>query len=278
MKIITDTSSILTETRAKELDITLLPLQVAIDGNNYRDYFDISSPDFIELTKKSIPVSSQPAVGIVMDAYEGGEEILHITMTSGLSATYDSAFGLIQSSDITNVTLFNSKTLAGTQQYLVELAVKLRVNNNKIPEIVERMEHCLEHCQSFLVPDDFDYLKRGGRLSPLAATLGGLMKIKPIVIQTEGSQKLEKFGFGRNWKSTFKKIVEEMVNNGVNDKFKIYICHAENEEAANLAHELIKENINNSDVEILHLSPVLITQGGPGCVAVQYILKDPLVD
>ena len=58
---------------------------------------------------------------------------------------------------------------------------------------------------------------------------------------------------------------------------KIYICHAENEEAANLANELIKENIKNSDVEILHLSPVLITQGGPGCIAIQYILKDPLV-
>ena len=276
MKILTDTSSILTEVRAKELDITLLPLQVAIDGNNYRDYFEISSEDFIELTKKSIPVSSQPAVGEVMDAYEDKEETLHITMTTGLSATFDSAFGLIQSSDIKHVTLFNSKTLAGTQQYLVELAVKLR-DNNTIPEIVERMETCLKKCQSFLVPDDFDYLKRGGRLSPLAATLGGLMKIKPIVIQTEGSQKLEKFGFGRKWKTTFKSIVEEMVKNGVDEKFKIYICHAENEEAANLANELIKENIKNSDVEILHLSPVLITQGGPGCIAIQYILKDPLV-
>ena len=130
MKILTDTSSILTEVRAKELDITLLPLQVAIDGNNYRDYFEISSEDFIELTKKSIPVSSQPAVGEVMDAYEDKEETLHITMTTGLSATFDSAFGLIQSSDIKHVTLFNSKTLAGTQQYLVELAVKLRDNQN----------------------------------------------------------------------------------------------------------------------------------------------------
>lgn len=277
MKIITDTSSIITKTEAQDLDITLIPLQVAIDGNNYRDYFEISSPDFIELTKKAIPVSSQPAVGEVMDAYEGEEEILHITMTSGLSATYDSAFGILQSSDIKNVTLFNSKTLAGTQKYLVELAVKLRKNNNTISEIVERMDLCLEQCQSFLVPDDFDYLKRGGRLSPLAATLGGLMKIKPIVIQTEGSQKLEKFGFGRKWRTTFKNIVTEMVKNGVDDKFKIYICHAENEEAANLAYEQIKENIQNADVEILPLSPVLITQGGPGCVAVQYILKDPLV-
>ncbi len=277
MKILTDTGSLITQERAKQLGITLFPLQVAIDGKNYRDYFDISAYDFIELTKKSIPVSSQPAVGEVMEAYEDKEETLHITMTTGLSATYNSAYGIVQSSDSKHVTLFNSKTLAGTQQYLVELAVKLS-KDNTILEIVERMEYCLSECQSFLVPEDFDYLKRGGRLSPLAATLGGLIRIKPIVTQTEGSQKLEKFGFGRNWKRTFKHIIDKMIENGVSDKHKIYISHAENEEAATLAFKQVTESINNCDIEVLTLTPGMITQGGPGCVAIQYILKDPKVD
>ena len=275
MKIMTDTGSLIAVERAKELDITLFPLQVAIDGHNFRDYLDVSALDFIEMTKTAIPVSSQPAVGEVMDAYEGGQETLHITMTTGLSATYDSAFGLINSSDIKHVTLFNSKTLAGTEQYLVELAVKLR-ESNTIAEIVERMEYCLKECQSFLVPEDFDYLKRGGRLSPVAATLGGLLKIKPIVTQTEGSQSLEKFGFGRNWKSAIKNIVNKMVENGVSEKHKVYISHAENKGVAEMAQEMIKEMLNISDSVILPLSPGMITQGGPGCVAIQYILQDPL--
>lgn len=275
MKIITDTGSIITKEKAEELDIKLLPLQVAIDGKNFRDYFDVSNEDFIEMTKTAIPVSSQPAVGEVMDEYEDKEETLHITMTSGLSATYNSAFGIIQSSDIDHVTLFNSKTLAGTQQYLVDLAAKLR-NNNTVKSIVERMNHCLIECQSFLIPEDFDYLKRGGRLSPIAAKLGGLIKIKPIVVQTEGSQKLEKFGFGRNWKKAIRNIIDEMIKNGVNYKHKIYISHAENEKVANIANKMLKEFIENSDIEILRLTPAMITQGGPGCVAIQYILKDPL--
>ena len=276
MKLITDTGSLITEKRAKELGITLLPLQVAIDGENYRDYFDINSIDFIEKTKTSIPTSSQPAVGVVMDAYQDGQEALHITMTTGLSATYNSAFGIIESSDIKHVTLFNSKTLAGTEQYLVELAAKLK-DDHSIPEIVERMNFCLQECQSFLVPEDFDYLKRGGRLSPIAATLGGLMRIKPIVTQTEGSLTLEKFGFGRNWKSAIKNIINKMIDNGVNEKHKIYISHAENKDIALMAEEQIKERMMNCEVEVLELSPVMITQGGPGCVAIQYILKDPLV-
>lgn len=276
MKIITDSGSLITQEHAKQLNITLLPLQVAIDGKNYRDYFELSAHDFIPMTKKAIPVSSQPALGEVMEAYEDHQESLHITMTTGLSATYNSAFGHIQSADVKHVTLFNSRTLAGTQQYLVELAVKLR-EDNTIPEIIERMKYCLKECQSFLVPEDFDFLKRGGRLSPLAATLSGFMRIRPIVIQTEGSEKLEKFGVGRNWKAAMKNIVHQMIENGVSDKHKIYISHAENEEVATLAFNKIKDSIPNADVTVLPLTPVMITQGGPGCVAIQYILKDPAV-
>jgi DegV family protein with EDD domain len=276
MKIITDTGSLITQERAKQLNITLLPLQVAIDGKNYRDYFELSAHDFIPMTRKSIPVSSQPALGEVMEAYEDSQETLHITMTRGLSATYDSAFGHIQSSGVKHVTLFNSMTLAGNEQYLVELAVKLR-EDNTIPEIVERMKYCLKECQSFLMPEDFDFLKRGGRLSPLAATLSGFMRIRPIVIQTEGSLNLEKFGVGRNWKSAIKHIVQKMIENGVSEKHKIYISHAENEDVASIAYNQIKEKIHNADIVVLPLTPVMITQGGPGCVAIQYILKDPLV-
>lgn len=277
MKIITDTGSLMTQERARQLGLTLLPLQVAINGKNYRDYFDIKSEEFIEMTKTSIPTSSQPAVGEVMDAYEDGKEALHITMTTGLSATYNSAYGIIEASEMKHVTLFNSKTLAGTEQYLVELAAKLR-ENHTIPEIVKRMDACLQECQSFLIPEDFDYLRRGGRLSPIAATLGGLIKLKPIVTQTEGSQTLEKFGFGRNWKSAIKNITNQMLENGVNGMHKIYISHADNEKIALMAEKYIQEKIPKLGIEILELSPVMITQGGPGCVAVQYILKDPALD
>lgn len=276
MKIITDTGSLISQERAKQLNITLLPLQVAINGKNYRDYFDLSAHDFIPMTKTAVPVSSQPAVGEVMEAYEDHTEALHITMTKGLSATYNSAYGLIQSSDIKHVTLFNSRTLAGTEQYLVELAVKLR-ENHTIPEIVDRMKYCLKECQSFLIPEDFDFLKRGGRLSPLAATLGGFMKLRITVTQTEGSEKLEKFGVARNWKMAIKHIIQKMVDNGVTSAHKIYISHAENHDVAMMALDQIKEQISDSDVVVLPLSPVMITQGGPGCLAIQYILKDPLV-
>ena len=273
MKIITDTGSLMSQAQALELDIQLLPLQVAILGKNYRDYFELKSADFVEMVKKAIPNSSQPAIGDVMEVYERTKNALHITMTKGLSATYDSALGILNSMYTEGITLFNSKTLAGTQKYLVELAASLS-KDKTVEEIVERMNKCLSSCQSFLMPTDFDYLKRGGRITTLAATLGGFLKLKPIVMHVEGSERLEKFGSGRTWTNAIDQIIDRMIENGVSYTHKIYISHAFNLEVAELAFKRIKERIQNIEVDILELSPVMITQGGPGCVAIQYIFKD----
>lgn len=273
MKIITDTGSLMSQQQALELDIELLPLQVAILGKNYRDYFELKSSDFVQMVKNAIPNSSQPAIGDLMEVYERTKNALHITMTKGLSATYDSALGILNSMHTEGITLFNSKTLAGTQKYLVELASSLS-KDKTVEEIVERMNKCLSSCQSFLMPTDFDYLKRGGRITTLAATLGGFLKLKPIVMHTEGSERLEKFGSGRTWTNAIDQIIDRMIQNGVSSTHKIYISHAFNLEVAELAFKRIKERIQNIDVDVLELSPVMITQGGPGCVAIQYILKD----
>lgn len=273
MKLITDTGSLMSQQQAENLDILLLPLQVAVGGKNFRDYFELASDTFVEMIKKSIPTSSQPAIGEVLAAYERVSEALHITMTKGLSATYDSALGIIESHNIKHITLFNSKTLAGTQKYLVELAASL-IDHTPVPAIIERMEHCLTQCQSFLIPSDFDFLRRGGRLSPIAATLSGLMKIKPIITQTEGSLKLEKFGVARTMSQAIDQILDKMIENGVDFRHKVYISHAFNQESAKLAFDKIKARIQNIDIDVLELSPVMITQGGPGCLAIQYILKD----
>jgi len=273
MKIITDTGSLMSQNQAKELNIELLPLQVAISGKNYRDYFELASADFVKMVKDAIPSSSQPAIGDVMEVYEKTKNALHITMTKGLSATYDSALGILNSMHTEGITLFNSKTLAGTQKYLVELAASLSQDKN-LEEILERMNKCLSSCQSFLMPTDFDYLKRGGRITTLAATLGGFLKLKPIVIHVEGSERLEKFGSGRTWTSAIDQIIERMIANGVSMTHKIYISHAFNLEVAELAFKRIKERIQGIEIDVLELSPVMITQGGPGCVAIQYILKD----
>ena len=273
MRIITDSGSMMSQEEAKALNVTLIPLQVEVAGQNFRDYFEITAAEFLSKIKTAIPNSSQPAIGEVMAEYEKPEEALHIAMTKGLSSTYNSALGVLNSMNVKHITLFNSKTLAGTQKYLVELAARLS-HRHTIKEITDRMETCLSSCQSFLIPVDFDFLKRGGRLSSGAALLSGFLHLKPIVTQVEGSEKLEKFGVARTWRHAADDIIEKMVKQGVGLTHKVYVSHAFNGEIAAMISERIKAKFASIDLEILPLTPVMITQGGPGCVAVQYILKD----
>lgn len=95
MRIITDTGSLMSQAEALALNIKLLPLQVEVNGKNYRDYFELKTETFIEMIRSAIPNSSQPAIGEVMAEYEKPEETLHITMTKGLISTYDSALGIL---------------------------------------------------------------------------------------------------------------------------------------------------------------------------------------
>lgn len=271
MNIITDTGSLLSREKAKLMNVDLIPLQVEINGKNYRDYFEISTSDYIEEIKKGIPNSSQPAIGDVMTIFEANPDGLYIAMTSGLSSTYVSAVGIAQA-DYPHVTVFNSKTLAGTQQYLVELASQLAKTLDKA-EIIKNLEHCLTQCKSYLIPVDFDYLKRNGRLSTLAALMSGLLKIKPIVYHKPGMEKLDKFGVARTWNQAIDSIIEDMRKEQISHSHAIYVSHADNLSIAELFAKHIQDAFENIEVNINLLSPVMITQGGPGCVSVQYILK-----
>ena len=258
---------------AKDLKVTLIPLQVEVNKQNYRDYFDISSETFIEKIQTAIPNSSQPAIGDVMAAFEDSEEALYIAMTSGLSSTYVSALALQQNPEYGHVAVFNSMTLAGTQQYLVELAARL-ASHHTLSDVKERLERCLSECQSYLIPVDFDFLKRNGRLSPMAALMSGFLKLKPIVFHKPGMEKLEKFAVSRTWQQAMDAIIDHLVQQQVTIRHKIYVSHAQNQAIAQQFVQRITSRIPGIDLTVLPLTPVMITQGGPGCVAVQYILKD----
>lgn len=275
MKIITDTGSMLSRQEVKRLDVDLIPLQVELKGKNYKDYFDISSKEFIELIQDGIPNSSQPSVGAAMEVFDEAKEGLYIAMTSGLSSTYASALGLQnQHPEYKDIEIYNSKTLAGPQAYLVQLAAHF-VKSEPKEKIKQRLDHCLSECKSYLIPVDFDYLKRNGRLSTLAAVMSGLLKIKPIVFHKPGMEKLEKFGVGRTWNQSIEAILSDMAKAHIGPQHKVYVSHAHNPEISELFINKIQERFVGIDIEELLLTPVMITQGGPGCIAVQYILKDP---
>ena len=117
------------------------------------------------------------------------EEVLVINMADGLSGTYQSTMAAKQSMEHNeNIHVINSMTLCGPQKYLVDKAIQLKEKGLAIENIMKEIHKSIASEQSFLIPQDFDFLKRGGRLTPLAATIGGMLKIIPVMTK----QKMEK--------------------------------------------------------------------------------------
>ena len=276
LKIITDSSTLYTEDEARKLGFESVPLNVSIGDLEGRD-LQVDMKDFYERIKKGeIPRSSQPSIGEVMDVFEkySDSEILNISMADGLSGTYQSACGareMVENSE--RITVFNTKTLCGPHRYMVERAQKMKEAGHSVKDILAWLEDVAERTESFLIPQDFAFLKRGGRLTPMAARLGSVLKLKPIMTLTEDCKKLDKFAVKRTMKAAVKTIIEHMKEKGVDERYKFYVVHADALEDAKGIVANLKEVFGNIDIELHDLSPVFVTQGGPQCIAIQYIEK-----
>ena len=276
LKIITDSSTLYTVEEAKKLGFESVPLNVSIGDLEGRD-LQVDMNEFYERIKKGeIPRSSQPSIGEVLDVFEeySDSEILNISMADGLSGTYQSACGakeMVENSE--RITVFNTKTLCGPHRYMVERAQEMKEAGKSLKEILVWLEDVAERTESFLIPQDFAFLKRGGRLTPVAATLGSVLKLKPIMTLTEDCKKLDKFAVKRTMKAAVKTIIDHMIEKGVDERYKFYVVHADALDDAKGIVANLKEVFGNIDVELHDLSPVFVTQGGPQCIAIQYIEK-----
>ena len=274
VRIVSDTSTLYSSQQALEAGFAVSPLSVTIAGKSYREFDEISAEEFVSIIHQGhMPTSSQPAVGEVAALYEryAGEEILNISMADGLSGTYNGAVAAAQMSENSeNITVLNTRTLCGPHRFLVERAVEMAAQGLSRAEIVEKLETMMATGKSYLMPADFDYLRRGGRLSPLVSYVGKAIKLVPMLTQTEDGRQLTMSGVRRSFKQAIQSVAGSLADRGVDDGWHIYISHAAVSELAEQAKDILMEKFPGAHYEIHPLSPAFITQGGPGCVAVQY--------
>lgn len=282
IKIISDSSTLYTIKEGEANNIGISPLVVTVNDKTYMENEEISPKELISLINNGfIPKSSQPTIGNVINLYSKykEDEIINITMADGLSGTYNSAcMAKNMDENPSRIDVINSKTLCGPQRYLVNLAVKLVENGFTKDEVIRELERYISTSESFLIPKDFDFLVRGGRISSLVGKIGGAIKLVPVMMLSEDGKSLVRFTAKRTFKKAIKKITESFINNNVDSSYKIYISHALSLDLALEAKDIILGEIANIDIEIMELSPVFITHGGPGCIAIQIIKKHELLN
>ena len=183
VRIISDTSTLYSTRQAREAGFAVSPLSVTIAGKSYREFDEISSDEFVAIIREGhMPTSSQPAIGEVTALYEefAGEQILNIAMAQGLSGTYMSA-------------------VAGAS----------------LEELLAWLNQRMDSAKSYLIPADFDYLRRGGRLSSLVSHVGKLAGLAPVMTQTEDGTRLTVASIKRGLKHAVKYCVDALAKRGV---------------------------------------------------------------
>ena len=277
VRIVSDTSTLYSTAEALQAGFAVSPLSVTADGRTWREFDEISSRDFVELVRRGhLPTSSQPAVGQVAELYSRfpDQEVLNITMADGLSGTYASAAAAAElCGGEVRVTVLNSRTLCGPHRYLVENAAAMAGAGGTLEEIVEKTEELMDTAKSYLLPADFDYLRRGGRLSPLTAHIGHMAHLAPIMTQTADGRQLTAASVRRGYANAVKYVGKALKERGVGEGWRVYVTHADAPDKAEQAVRLLEEALPGADFTVLPLSPAFITQGGPDCVAIQVIRK-----
>ena len=276
MKIIADTATLFAPYEGEREHITILPVSVTINNRTYKDYAEISSEEFLQLIADGgIPTSSQPAIGDLLDVFDSAdEEMLVLTVGDGLSGGYQTAVGARNcATNKERIHVVNSKSLAGPLRYMAKKAVALKERGLNIERIKKELAVSVESSMSCVIPEEFEFLKRSGRLTTLTAKVGGMLKLLPVLTQTEDKLRIKPISVKRTLKAAVDVVIQQMVSRCVNEEYLISVCHTGTLQRAEDVVRQLKGVFHKAEIEILTLSPALITHGGPGCIVVQAVKK-----
>lgn len=278
--IVTDTTSAMNKEIAAAHGIELISLSVIVDGQEYKDQVDISTEQLYDYLKDGkTPSTSQPNTGYLIEKMEAWqkenyEAIIVVTCSADLSGT-NNGFHLAKDTvGLDNVYIYDSRQVGAPVMDMAIRAKQLADEGKDVDEIFKVLEEKKKHSFSFLYPDNFDQLSRSGRLSPMAARMASMLKIKALLCLDEQGKSVDKYSMSRTEVKVLKAITDKFHELGVNaEKYKIYISHADNIVFAKKSKLLLQTTFHGIEVEINNLPAVLTCHGGLACCALHSTYK-----
>ena len=262
--ILTDSSSGIRQAEAQQLGISVLPMPFFINGETLFEDINLTQDTFYEhLTDGAEISTSMPAVGDLTDRWDEllkeYDEIVHIPMSSGLSASCSTAMGLARDYD-GKVQVVDNQRISVTMQQSVMDAKHLVAAGKSAAQIKEILEKEALESSIYLMVDTLKYLKKGGRITPAAALLGSALNLKPI-LQIQGD-KLDAYKKVRGVKAAKKNMLEAMkkdVEGRFSDyvtkgQLKLHVAYTTDEETARQWKEEVQSMF--PDIAISRIDPL----------------------
>ncbi len=273
IKIITDSTACISVEEQNEWGIAVLPLSVEVDGKIYNPLTDLTPESFMDLmsSSKSLPKSSQPAIGSFVRMYEKyideGYDVLSIHLTEKLSGTVNTAR---QAAEMVNgnVTVVDTDYIARGQAFQVLEAARLaKEGNSSVQEITERLTEIRSKTKLYIVVVTLENLIKGGRVGKVQGILGSLLNIK-LIARLKNGQLEEEAKLRSN-----KKIMSYLFDVVKTESKKIVALDIEHANGLKMAEEFkaqAMEMLQLKKMPIFNADPVVSTHAGNGAFAVMY--------
>jgi len=275
--IITDSSAGLTEDVLKEYNIFTSYLMIIFGNDSYQEFKELTPDKFVSLSaaQEELPTTSQPAIGLTVEIYENilkesYDEIIHITISSGLSGSYQSAVNAAEMVDAEKIHVFDSKTVAFPQGALAIIASKLAKAGKGATEIISELEKAQESMYVSATVKTLENLKKGGRLSNASAVIGSMLQVKPIIAMSKEG-KLEAVSKVRTFKKAIQALIDTAKEGNLDESYEVGIIHALNPEDAATLKDAVAELYPNITIHVLPLSLVVSAHVGEGTIALTWI-------
>ena len=276
--VVTDGNSGITQAQAKEMGITVLPMPFMIDGETYYEDITLTQEQFYQRLKDNSDIStSQPTPDSIMKLWDEllkeYDQIVHIPMSAGLSGSCATAMMLAGEDEYEgNVFVVDNHRISVTQYQSVKDAMMLADMGMDGAQIKKRLEETVADSVIFVTVDTLKYLKKGGRITPAAAALGTLLRIKPVLIIL--GEKLDSFAKARTMKqaktlmmNAIQKELDERLHDSECKDCHLAIAHSDNEEAALEFKKEVEERFPDADIYLAPLSLSIACHIGPGSLA-----------
>ena len=277
--VVTDSNSGITQAQAREMGVAVLPMPFMIDGETYYEDITLTREQFYQRLKDNADIAtSQPTPDSILKMWDKllkeYDQIIHIPMSSGLSGSCSTAMMLAGEDEYEGkVFVVDNRRISVTQYQSVKDAQMLAAMGMDGAQIKKRLEETAADSVIFITVDTLKYLKKGGRITPAAAALGTLLKIKPVLIIL--GEKLDSFAKARTMKqaktmmmNAIQKELDERLHDSECRNCHLAIAHTDNEEAALEFKKEVEERFPNADVYMAPLSLSIACHIGPGSLAV----------
>lgn len=283
MRIFADSACDLPKTFFEENDVSLIPLRVLVNGQEYDDIVAIESKEIYKAIREGQhPKTSQASPEVLLETWKEfaatNEDGLYIAFSSELSGTYNTAVMMKDQVKATNpnmnLVIIDSKCASLGYGLLVKEAVRLRDAGEDVRTIERKIRFMANHMEHLFTVEDLDYLAKGGRVSKASAFIGGLLNIKPLLHVESG--KLVPIEKLRGRKKVLRRMVDLMAERGTHlDEQVIAISHGDDENMANEVKATIEEKFHPKSIEIHMIGSAVGAHAGPGTIAVFFLNKPP---